>query len=99
MSKRLKVPLVKMVTLTVRVNKALAGKWRFRSVHFVPCILSSYIVLVVQDLTNSTTPLKSETSLVIVFSYVRSGSTFVGELFRQNSDVFFIYEPLHLGHK
>ena len=54
------------------------------------CIL---VVLAAQEKINSTT------SVVIVFSYMRSGSTFIGELFKQNDDVFYIYEPLHLGHR
>ena len=67
--------------------------------YFCSIYFSWNIVLAAQDLPDSPTLLKNETSLVIVFSYVRSGSTFVGELFRQNDEVFYIYEPLHPGHK
>ena len=56
------------------------------------CILS-LIVLAAQERVNSTT------SVVIVFSYMRSGSTFIGELFKQNDELFYIYEPLHMGHR
>ena len=32
---------------------------------------------------------------VILFTYKRSGSTLVGEMFKNNPDVFYIFEPLH----
>ena len=37
--------------------------------------------------------------LVILFSYERSGSTFLGELFNQNPEFFYYYEPLRVNHR
>ena len=31
----------------------------------------------------------------MIVTYMRSGSTFTGDLFNQNPDVFYVFEPLH----
>ena len=33
--------------------------------------------------------------LIVITTFMRSGSTFVGELFNLHSDVFYQFEPLH----
>ena len=38
--------------------------------------------------------LPNEPKYVIVLSYQRSGSSFFGQMFAQNSDAFYTYEPL-----
>ena len=35
---------------------------------------------------------------IILFSHIRNGGTFAGELLRQNPKIFYIKEPL-LGHR
>ena len=32
---------------------------------------------------------------VILLGYMRSGSSLTGDILQQNSDVFYVYEPLH----
>jgi len=36
---------------------------------------------------------------VVVVTYARSGSTFLGAVLKLNKDVFYIYEPLHFLKK
>ena len=38
---------------------------------------------------------REQPTFVILFAYYRSGSSFTGELFNQNTDAFYFYEPLH----
>ena len=37
----------------------------------------------------------SKQKLIIISTFMRSGSTFVGELFNLHSEVFYQFEPLH----
>ena len=37
----------------------------------------------------------SKQKLIVITTFMRSGSTFVGELFNLHSDVFYQFEPLH----
>ena len=59
-----------------------------------------YIFLYYQVLTtifyNPTThvPLASDVTRVVLVTYYRGGSTFLGEIFNQNPDVFYWFEPL-----
>jgi len=41
------------------------------------------------------TPLPLQTKVVIILTNHRSGSSFVGELFNQHPDVFYMFEPLY----
>ena len=38
--------------------------------------------------------LPNSTHDLMIFSYMRSGSTMTGEVFAENSDFFFVFEPL-----
>jgi hypothetical protein len=33
--------------------------------------------------------------VVIIVSFMRSGSSFLGEIFNNHKDAFYMYEPLH----
>ncbi|XP_076084579.1 carbohydrate sulfotransferase 1-like [Mytilus galloprovincialis] len=46
---------------------------------------------------NTTTPAINETrpSPVIILTYARSGSSFLGDIIRQTEEVFYVFEPLH----
>ena len=42
-----------------------------------------------------TAPKSHKQKLIVITTFMRSGSTFVGELFNLHSDVFYQFEPLH----
>ena len=46
-----------------------------------------------------TRTLEDQPRYVILFGYPRTGSSFTGELFNQNPDAFYLYEPLHDIHR
>lgn len=33
--------------------------------------------------------------MVVILTYMRSGSTFTGDIIQRNPDVFYVFEPLH----
>lgn len=62
-----------------------------------PCNSSSSTVAPSRITTKDVSSLQSQTSkkvAVIIVSAKRSGSSFVGELFNQHPDVFYVFEPL-----
>ena len=65
--------------LPINNNDVLSSQWMSSTLQNQP-----------QNLNN-----RQQQNKLLIFSLPRSGSSFLGELFNRNDDVFYLYEPLH----
>ena len=48
-----------------------------------------------QDKKPTTIPARKKLKVIVITTFMRSGSTFLGELFNLHPDTFYQFEPLH----
>lgn len=63
---------------------------------FLPYAENMDEILVVEERKSTVAPItqKKQTAVIIV-TFMRSGSTFLGEMFNVHDDAFYMFEPLH----
>ncbi|CBY11281.1 unnamed protein product [Oikopleura dioica] len=52
-----------------------------------------------EDLKTDENETLPKRKVILIFTFMRSGSTFLGELFNNHEDAFYIFEPLHPFYK
>ena len=67
--------------------------------HGISAISLAHLSLLARYLTDPlcepNRPNRTTRKIVIIVTFMRSGSTFLGELFNVHDDVFYMFEPLH----
>ncbi|XP_041372030.1 carbohydrate sulfotransferase 1-like isoform X3 [Gigantopelta aegis] len=66
---------------------------------FTPVMKKSWMQNLIRRVNNITIPKSSPKSMVIILTYMRSGSSLTGDIIQQSPDVFYVYEPLHSVNK
>ncbi|XP_013382625.1 carbohydrate sulfotransferase 1-like [Lingula anatina] len=82
---------------TYKIQSRVFENKRHQQIRYVESIPSTTSITEMEPVANqaSTDGFTVAINIVLIVTYVRSGSSLVGELFNQNPDAFYMFEPTH----